>query len=230
MYLVSQSIINNTIERILDMYEFVPKSELKPVKAKIDSIIRKLQLLIKQDGVTFESIIVGSAKKHLVTRIVDGNKGFDFDYNFSLKKCPDDLSPKDIKTLFINKLNIVLKDSRYKNAENNTQAMTIKVIDSKNSKVFHSCDFAIVNDYEEEGEFFQEILIFNKLNGTYFWNKRPFGKNYSSKLSNLLSNGLWFELKEEYLHLKNTNNDSEKKSYQLYLEAINNVYNHYDWN
>ena len=31
--------------------------------------------------------------------------------------------------------------------------------------------------------------------------------------------------REEYLKLKNANNDNNKKSYVLYLEAINNVYN-----
>ncbi|MFA5283383.1 MAG: hypothetical protein WC366_02570 [Bacilli bacterium] len=212
------------------MYEFVSKNELKPVKAKIDLIIRNLQRLLKQDKITFKSILVGSAKKHLVTRLVDGNKGFDFDYNLSLQKCPDNISPKELKTLFLSRLNIVLEDSGYKKAENNTQSMTIKFLDSRNSRIIHSCDIAIVSDHEEEGETFQKILIFDKSNKKYIWNKRPLVKNYSAKLSSILSNGLWHEVKEEYLNLKNTNNDSEKKSFQLYLEALNNVYNHYDWN
>lgn len=64
---------------------------------------------------------------------------------------------------------------------------------------------------------------------TYIWNERQKSKNFSIKLSNIEAAGLWEVLKVEYLKIKNTNKDIEKKSYQLFIEAINNVYNQYEW-
>ncbi|MBU1094442.1 MAG: hypothetical protein KKH01_08275 [Firmicutes bacterium] len=210
-------------------YEFVTKAELKSAKEEVDSIIRKLQKSMRPEGVTFIPNLVGSAGRNLVTKEVGGNKGFDFDYNFSIQKMPD-IDLKSLKHLFINKLNAILSTTNFKSVENNTQAMTIKVVDTSKSKIVHSCDFAIVNDYIDLLEdSYQDILIYNKQNNTYIWNKRPNGKNYGFKVSNILANGLWGELKEEYLKLKNNNRDPEKKSFSLYFEAISNVYNRYDW-
>ena len=55
---------------------------------------------------------------------------------------------------------------------------------------------------------------------------RKLSKNVDWKLDEILNydNG-WNMIREEYLKLKNANNDNNKKSYVLYLEAINNVYN-----
>jgi hypothetical protein len=109
--------------------------------------------------------------------------------------------------------------------------MTFKFIDHDNSRIVHSCDFALVNDYVDEvGDSIQEILIWQREDDTYIWNKRPYAKNHSDKLSNLKANGLWQEVKDEYLKIKNNNQDKEKKSFSLFFEAINNVYNRYDWN
>lgn len=213
-------------------YEIVSKAKLKPVKKIIGVIIRELQRSMRQYNITFVPVLVGSAGRHLVTRAVRGNTGFDFDYNFSLQHLPDNIKCQNLKFLFIDELNNVLDNTPYKYsyAENNTHSITIKFIDKNQSRIIHSCDFAIVSDYEEEGDFFQEILIYDKKTNEYFWNKRPYGKNYQDKLSNLLDNGSWQEIREEYLELKNNNNDKEKKSFSLYLEAVNNVYNWYDWN
>ena len=58
---------------------------------------------------------------------------------------------------------------------------------------------------------------------------RKYTKNYHAKLDWLKDNvdGYWDEIKEEYLKLKNNNKDSNKHSFQLFYETINNVYNHY---
>lgn len=208
-------------------YEFVSKAELKSARKTIDGIIRQLQKVMREKySITFKPILVGSTKRHLVTRVEDGNTGFDFDYNFSIQN-DSDYDAREIKLNFIKELNKILTNTRYKSVKNNTQAMTIKFVDK--SEIVHSCDFAIVNDYEDEDESFQWILIYNKKEDEYIWNKRRYGKNYGYKLSNLLENGLWTEVKNEYLYLKNYNNDPDKISFSLYLEAINNVYNRYDW-
>ena len=35
----------------------------------------------------------------------------------------------------------------------------------------------------------------------------------------------WNAIRDEYLKLKNVNGDSGKRSFSLYLEAVNNIYN-----
>ena len=212
------------------MFEFVSKSELNPVKIKVEEIINLLQDAMRVLGVTFTFKLVGSGGKHLVTRVVNGNTGFDFDYNLGIKK-DGDLSDRELRLKVKSQLESILSGTGYSTVSSGKQSMTFKFVDYENSRVIHSCDFAIVNDYEDEnGDSIQEILIWQRENDTYVWNKRPFAKNHSDKLSNLKANGLWQEVKEEYLKIKNNNQDNEKKSFSLFFEAINNVYNRYEWN
>lgn len=211
-------------------YEFVSKSELVPVKDQIEGIINTLQDSMRVFGVTFTFKLVGSGGKNLVTRVVNGNTGFDFDYNLGIQK-DGDLSAKDLRLKVKRELEKLLQGTGYSTVSSGKQSMTFKFIDHDNSRIIHSCDFALINDYVDEvGDSIQEILIWQREDDTYIWNKRPYAKNHSAKLSNLKANGLWQEVKDEYLKIKNNNQDKEKKSFSLFFEAINNVYNRYDWN
>ncbi len=211
-------------------YEFVPKSELNPVKDQVEVIINALQDSMRVFGVTFTFKLVGSGGKHLVTRVINGNTGFDFDYNLGIQK-DGDLSAKDLRLKVKRELEMILQGTGYSTVSSGKQSMTFKFIDHDNSRIVHSCDFALVNDYVDDvGDSIQEILIWQREDDTYIWNKRPYAKNHSDKLSNLKANGLWQEVKDEYLKIKNNNQDREKKSFSLFFEAINNVYNRYDWN
>ena len=210
-------------------FEFVSKSELSPVKVQVEEIIKMLQDSMREFGVTFTFKLVGSGGKHLVTRVVDGNSGFDFDYNLGIQK-NGEISNRDLRLKVKNELEKLLQGTGYSTVSSGKQSMTFKFIDHDNSRIIHSCDFAVVKDYEaESGDLIQEILIWQKNEDTYVWNKRPFAKNHSEKLSNLKANGLWQEVKDEYIKIKNNNQDKEKKSFSLCFEAINNVYNRYDW-
>ncbi|MFA6662041.1 MAG: hypothetical protein WCS56_03280 [Bacilli bacterium] len=210
-------------------YEFVTKAEIKVAKREIDLIIRKLQRSLRVEGITFIPVLVGSAEKNLVTKEVGNNKGFDFDYNFSIQKMPI-MDSKSLKNLFINKLNPILEKINFLPVENNRQVMTVKVRDTKKGNRVHSCDFAIVKDtVQTEKNGYQEILIYDKKNDNYIWNKRPNTEDYKLKVANILTNGLWSDVKIEYLKLKNNNHDANKKSFSLYYEAVSNVYNQYEW-
>ena len=69
------------------MYEYVSKAEYKPYKEEIESIIKKVQKIMKTEyDTTFQFKLIGSANRHLVTKIKDGNRGYDFDYNLILQK------------------------------------------------------------------------------------------------------------------------------------------------
>lgn len=209
-------------------YEYVTKKALKPVKEQIEKIIRDLQTSLRSESVTFEVKLIGSGAKNLVTKVVGGNTGFDFDYNFVVQK-DNNLDPKELRLLFVRKLGEIISDTRYSNVSNGKQSFTIKVVDKKKSQIIHGCDFATVNEYvDDQNSFRQEILV-QYANNLYHWEDKPISKNYTTKVSNLKANGLWNEVRDEYLKIKNSNGDENKKSYTMYYEAVNNVYGRYRW-
>lgn len=209
-------------------YEYVTKAELQPAKEQIEKIITDLHTSLRKEKVTFEVNLIGSGGKNLVTKVVGGNNGYDFDYNFVIQKDAE-LSPKDLRLLFVRKLGEIISNTNYNDVSNGKQSFTIKVVDKKKSQIIHGCDFAIVNEYiDDQNNFRQEILVKYATN-LYHWEDKPISKNYSTKVSNLKANGLWNEVREEYLKIKNNNRDGNKKSYTMYYEAVNNVYSRYNW-
>jgi len=209
-------------------YEYVTKAELQPAKEQIEKIITDLHTSLRKEKVTFEVKLIGSGGKNLVTKVVGGNNGYDFDYNFVIQKDAE-LSPKDLRLLFVRKLGEIISNTNYSDVSNGKQSFTIKVVDKKKKQIIHGCDFAIVNEYiDDQNNFRQEILV-QYANNLYHWEDKPISKNYSTKVSNLKANGLWNEVREEYLKIKNNNRDGNKKSYTMYYEAVNNVYSRYNW-
>lgn len=66
-------------------YEYVKKSEYAPVRRELEEIIHRVQGEMKKSyGMTFQFRLIGSGSRHLITRIRNGNSGYDFDYNLML--------------------------------------------------------------------------------------------------------------------------------------------------
>ena len=64
-----------------NMYEYVAKSEYAPIRQELEKIINIVQQeMRKKHKITFQFRLIGSGKRHLITRIRGGNKGYDFDY------------------------------------------------------------------------------------------------------------------------------------------------------
>lgn len=57
-------------------YEYVSKKEWKPIKKDVIEILYELQDEVRKQT-TFQFSFVGSVKYNLITREVNGNKGFD---------------------------------------------------------------------------------------------------------------------------------------------------------
>lgn len=212
-------------------YEYVSKNEYKPVREELEAIIKKVQNLVRDDF-TFQFKLVGSGGKHLITREVGGNKGFDFDYNLILncdegKRWKPDFAKKTLMKAF----NEAVKGTRYDYPEDSTTAITIKVKDTKHSKIIHSCDFAIIHypDLEEDEDSYFMYVKHEKQRDKYTWEIRDCSKNYDAKIEWLKDNvnGYWDEIKDEYLKIKEANNNPNKHSFQLYFEAVSNVFNYY---
>lgn len=204
------------------MYEYVTKAEYKPLKEEATRILQKMQSQLKKKF-PFSFQLVGSGKRHLVTRIKGGNKGFDLDYNLILDDDCYDYDAKEVKNRFINAMKNALKDSRFhfSDPKDSSSVITLQSVDRKNSKIKYGCDFAILC-YADNG---YNYLKNDKKSGNYIWNFRPIGYDPEELVEEICEceNG-WNYVRDEYLRLKNCNAKNEKRSYAIYREAVNNVY------
>ncbi len=213
------------------MYEYVPKSEYRPVREELEEIIKKVQQIMrKEHKLPFQFSLIGSGKRHLVTRVINGNAGFDFDYNLIIQAPrPGYVYKADVvKAEFIEAFKKTLKGTKYSFPKDSTSAITIKVIDSKNSKVRYSCDFAIIyrdEESDDESEYGYYYLRNNKNQNNYEFVFRPLRFNIDERLDEILNEYSWNVIRDEYLKLKNSNAIHKKHSFSLYNEAVNNVYN-----
>lgn len=210
------------------MYEYVKKSEYAPVRKELEQIINRVQVYMRKNyELTFQFRLIGSGQKHLVTRIKGGNRGYDFDYNLILSP-PDDgyrYRAKVIKDEFMTALKAALQGTTYSFPQDSTSSITIKVYDKGKTKVEHSCDFAIIyygsND-SIDGYYF---LRNHKPQQSYQFVFRPLNFDIDEKVQEIIEDGGWTYIKDEYRLLKDINEGKGKHSFSLYAEAVNNVYN-----
>lgn len=210
------------------MYEYVSKAEYKPYKAEADEIVRKVQKIMKgKYDTTFQPKLIGSANRHLVTKIKNGNRGYDFDYNLILQKSDLWENPKKLKEQFMRAFSEAIKGTSYDPPEDSTSSITIKVVDKKHSKIIRSCDFSIIYYLDDEDTDEGYKYIKNWKNNHYSFEERRLSQNADYKLEEILDYEQgWNMIRDEYIKLKNSNRDCNKKSFVLYLESIHNVYNH----
>ncbi|MBR0158212.1 MAG: hypothetical protein IJM24_03905 [Clostridia bacterium] len=207
-------------------YEYVSKTEYRPVREELEQIIRRAQKHLHDRGMTFQFRLIGSGGNHLITRVKGGNKGFDFDYNLILQdRGEDGYDAKDVKEKFMDAFKIALKGTKYKAPEDSTSVLTIKVVDTAHSRIVHSCDFAIIY-YPESGMEGEYKYLLNHKDGRYSFETRTESKGLEQKLKAIKDySGGWNLVRDEYLIVKNNNRDPDKRSCVLYIEAVNNVYN-----
>ena len=212
----------------MSKYEYVSKDEYRPVREELEDIIKKTQKILRKNaGITFRFELIGSGSKHLITRIKNGNKGFDFDYNIIVNYDDGEMWKADYaRKEFTKALDEAIRGTQYDHPQNTEVAITIKVKNTKKSKILHSCDFAVVY-YPQENTGGHKYAKLDLKTSKSNWENRQYTKNYHIKLDWLKENvgGYWDIIKKEYIKLKDNNNDINKHSFQLFYEAVNNVYN-----
>lgn len=213
-------------------FQYISKHDEKVVSAynNLIKILKNVQNEIR-DKFTFQYKIVGSYSRNMITYDSKSNIGFDLDVNIYPNDDFNEYSPQEIKTTLIKAFRKYLKKYKYSKIENSTRVITIKVNDTKNSKIIHSIDFAIVHDYEdEEGYQCQEYIRFNKKHNSYTWEEQDDGfYMLDEKTEWIKDEDLWQELREMYLKRKKSNNDINKKSRSLFAESVNNICNEYGY-
>lgn len=210
------------------MFEFVSKKEYAPIRLEIESIIKKVQKNLKEvdSDQTFQFCLIGSGGRNLITRIKDGNSGYDFDYNLVMNS---NFSWEPvIRQLFFDAFKKAINGTRFNKIENSTSVITIKQIDKSNSKVIVGCDFSVVFYPNDDDSGYYKYSRLNKLQQSYTWEIRNVSRFSKDKLNWLEKNynNIWNDIRKEYLKLKNSN-FQEKRSFILFHEAINNIYNQY---
>ena len=128
-------------------FNYVSSNLLSPVKKDLISIMNAVQDSVRHDF-TLQFEFVGSVKRQMVTQDTRSNVGFDFDVNIQVNADKHIFSAKEIKNKIRAALDQIAPQFGYDYAEDSTRVLTIKLKDRNNSKVLHSCDFAIIlNNY-----------------------------------------------------------------------------------
>lgn len=228
-------------------FEFVPEGEYRPVMSAVCSAVEQVKKIIwAEEGISFDWGFVGSANRQgiaLITREVGGNRGYDFDVNFFLNHPADRFWKADYcRNIFLQALDRVFHDIGYQHPEDRTSVIRVKFLNKRNRTIEHSCDFAIFQNIENRNGDVELKYARKADDGSYSWSSRG-GSNKlaQAKLSWLIDEvpevlndeGLQIMsrqkvvsfLKEEYLIVKNANRNEEKCSFQLFNEAVSNVYN-----
>lgn len=201
-------------------FQYVSKKEIAPLKKQLIELIGLVQDEIR-DCFTFQYVFIGSVKRNMVTRDIKSNIGFDFDVNIMVHDDDQDYSAKEIKQILMKAFNKYVYKYHYDYCEDSTRVFTIKVKDRTNSRIIHSCDFAIVNNY---GNNQQEYIRFNKKSNTYDWVEQPNGFYLlPEKINFCKENSLWKEVRDIYIEKKNNNTDKSKKSRSVFADTIHQV-------
>ena len=146
-------------------FEYVPKEEWKPIKDELIEIIHELQDVVRNDF-TFQYHFVGSSNRKMITRDRNSNTGFDFDVNIEVNDPDENHSAEKIRNILRKGLDKVNNPNPYgysilgyNYTEDSTRVLTIKVKDSANARILHSCDFCIIYECGDER---QQYIRYNK--------------------------------------------------------------------
>lgn len=202
-------------------FEYVSKREYGPVKEELIELIHLVQNEVRE-YFTFRYDFIGSASRNMITREVNGNVGYDFDVNIRVNDPDENYSAEDLKNILVNGFNKHSSKFKYDYAEDSSRVITIKVKDKKNSRILHSCDFAIVFDC---GDGRQQYVRFNKNQQSYSWEYQPKGfYQLDERIDDIKEHGYWQEVRNLYLEKKCRNTDSNKKSRSIFAETVKEIH------
>lgn len=226
------------------MYNFVYISKnnqkVRSAFQEINEMLNELHKMIKKQF-TFQTEVIGSYRRNMITYDEKSNIGFDFDFNIIVNNNAHKYSAKQIKeVILLETFKKLAPNYGFDKIENSTRVITLKKINKKKSKIIYSCDFAIVDNYtDEDGNNNQDYIRFNKKSNTYQWLPQTDGFfNFTDKFDWLLNNEgdtpemrdtLKKELRDLYLEKKNNNNDKNLHSRHLLAQAVHEMCQYYGY-
>lgn len=199
--------------------EYVPKKEVKEHNKTFYDIICEVRPKMREEGITFEYRLVGSAKRNLV--VWHHNQGFDCDYQIIIRKNKKELNAESINDKFIEKFDESVVDRGFKNCEDSHRAITIKKIDHENSKILKAYDVVIL-DERDDGFYIIDNDKDKKKGekGKYKFEKLPDTRNHTENAKKIKGSEMWSYLRERYLY-KKENNTEDLESFQIFNSSVN---------
>ncbi|MFA7157315.1 MAG: hypothetical protein WC123_06475 [Bacilli bacterium] len=167
---------------------------------------------------TFSFNIVGSGKSKLI--MTDSNGKADLDYNIVIQRCNQEFinDPKNIKNLFMQALNNIAPQYELKKISDSKSVITTYC--GKQDGINFSFDIAILIDGNDG--FIYKLVADKSDTIRYIWNKVPKSKDFDYKYVYLKQNGYWADIKKIY-EIKKNDNPTEKPSFSLLIETINEI-------
>ena len=203
------------------VYEYVDYDDYSELRQLFESqALPAVRNMARKRGITFQHHLIGSGHRHMVTRIKGGNGGFDLDYNLELQRCPDD--PKKTKLILMECFDAALVPLGFEHSEDSTAVITVKkVVDGR---IEHSFDIALT--FVDDDDVY--YIHHDKGSERYLWSPRGGDYHLEDKIEvieKVYSMSVYDVVRDSYLHLKNVNADSQKRSFSLVAEANNNEFN-----
>ena len=187
-------------------FEYVTRNEALPVKKELIKIINQVQDLVREHF-TFNFYFIGSTDRNMITQDIRSNIGFDFDVNIEVNDDEENYQPGEIRKIIRLALDQVARNYGYGYTEDSTRVLTTKFVDKKNSRIKHSCDFAVVNNCNDGR---QQYIRFNKSTNSYSWEYQPKGFiGLETKADWLKKNGYWQDVRDYYIEKKNNRKNGE---------------------
>lgn len=204
-------------------FQYVPRKEAVPYRSELTEIINKVQDEVR-DKFTFQFTFIGSSNRNMITYDPTTNRGFDFDVNIEVNDDDECYEPEEIRNILRRAFDRIAPSYGYSYCEDSTRVLTIKHKDHRQSRVLHSCDFAIVHNCEEG----QQYIRYDKRFNTYSWVFQTQSyHDLEKRAETLKKKGFWDEVLDVYLYKKNSNTNLDKHSRSLYAETINECYQRY---
>lgn len=207
-------------------HEVEDKEFLRKMRQFCGEMMQKLCRELKDNyDIGAVPVLIGSGASNFILQNAD--EPIDLDYNLVINKNTYSGNGKDIKDAFKDCFNIVLRAYKLDDCNDSTSCLTSKlIILRKYPHIKFSIDVAII-DEDEDGSWYR--LIHNKYKEEYYWNKAPNKLEIKEKEAFIKERNGWQAVHSEYKHLKNlylSLNYQNRSSSVLYIESVNNVYNH----
>lgn len=206
-------------------YEFVYESEAKRYRSDCSDVLKETCELLKEKGISAQFSLIGSGARNMITR--NGEGPYDLDYNLLIMKAEErywnDL--RLLKETVRNALNRAERNEFFSDAQDSTSCLTALLHFKDTPTVEFSFDVAIIKK-NPNGNYMR--LIHNKPWNQYTWNEVPRSHQVKDKADELKEAGLWQEVRDRYLEMKNMYlswQDHNHSSFVVYVEAVNEVYN-----
>lgn len=206
-------------------YHYISKHDPKVKAAYKDLIqlLREVQNELRKDF-TFQYRIVGSYSRDMITYDAKGNRGYDFDVDIYPNNYEGRFTPKQIKIKLKEAIDRYCKKYGYDAAEDSTRVLTIKVKDTRNSRIEHSIDFAIIRECADGEEKWQEYIRNNKKQRYYSWERQPKGYHLlPERIQWLHDEGLRQEVRDLYIDKKNANTAPHIHSRTIFANTMHEV-------